>query len=477
MAATHAAPQIDEQPAGILQSGVLMAFTAAIAMWCLWWVAHLPGVDLPQAVTFPLLLITQVAVIGHLAARVPQNQCIPAATMGGIGAALINLMLLGSKIVEQPQTTAQMAEARNQFQPNALLVIAGFIAVSVALGAVAGALGRFINLCRTAPTARDQLARFGVITAIAYIPLVVVGGAVTSTNSGMAVPDAVRSYGAVSILFPISLMAGEWGEPRIFLEHTHRLFGTLVGLTTLVCLIMTLRVDRRGWVKLTAAAVFVLVCVQGALGALRVGENLEILAVAHGVSGQIVFGTAVALAVILTRAFRSPAHRTLASRGRGTTIALLIALFIQLSLGATSRHLQSDHALWTHAAFAIVVVGLGHIVGATLRRDPDQTGLSRLRARTGTVLVVAVTLQFVLGFVTWWQVATADTPHANPTADQLAVAPPIDAIEAIITTMHQTIGAGILAASVAAAVLVRTPALRTAATGELRASADAPQPA
>ena len=46
----------------------------------------------------------------------------------------------------------------------------------------------------------------------------------------------------------------------IALQHdAHRLFGTLVGLTSLVLMVWVLRQDRRGWVKAWAVGVFLLV--------------------------------------------------------------------------------------------------------------------------------------------------------------------------------------------------------------------------
>ncbi|MEM7622337.1 MAG: hypothetical protein AAF235_03955, partial [Planctomycetota bacterium] len=154
-----------------------------------------------------------------------------------IVAALLNLLLLGSKLVEQPASTDELASAANQFRPNALLAAAAFVLFSAIAGLIAGVAGRALARRRASPPVDSTFAALTVAAAACFLPLLVVGGAVTSTESGMAVPDAVTSYGSLSFLFPISLMAGEWGNARIFLEHTHRLFGTLVGLVTLLSLV------------------------------------------------------------------------------------------------------------------------------------------------------------------------------------------------------------------------------------------------
>lgn len=62
----------------------------------------------------------------------------------------------------------------------------------------------------------------------------------------MAVKGWPDSYGANMFLYPISLM----NNPHIYLEHTHRLFGSLVGLTTLVLMIWVLAKEPREWVDL-----------------------------------------------------------------------------------------------------------------------------------------------------------------------------------------------------------------------------------
>ena len=64
---------------------------------------------------------------------------------------------------------------------------------------------------------------------VAVAPLLFVGGLVTSTNSGMAVPDWPNTFGSNMFLYPL----GPRAQPDVYLEHSHRLFGTLVGLATL----------------------------------------------------------------------------------------------------------------------------------------------------------------------------------------------------------------------------------------------------
>ncbi len=67
--------------------------------------------------------------------------------------------------------------------------------------------------------------RFAVLTALATLVLVGIGGLVTSHGVGMAVPDWPTSYGYNMFALPIST----WLTGGIFHEHTHRLVATVVG--------------------------------------------------------------------------------------------------------------------------------------------------------------------------------------------------------------------------------------------------------
>src|SRR5882762_6443008 len=77
----------------------------------------------------------------------------------------------------------------------------------------------------SAPGYNRWLSRFSLLTALATLALIVIGGLVTSHGAGMAVPDWPNSYGYNMFLFPISQWVG-----GIFYEHSHRLVATVVGV-------------------------------------------------------------------------------------------------------------------------------------------------------------------------------------------------------------------------------------------------------
>src|SRR5260370_21188464 len=72
---------------------------------------------------------------------------------------------------------------------------------------------------------------YAVLTAVATLSLIGIGGLVTSHGAGMAVPDWPTSYGYNMFLFPISKW---WHAGNIFYEHSHRLFASAVGLLTTI---------------------------------------------------------------------------------------------------------------------------------------------------------------------------------------------------------------------------------------------------
>ena len=77
--------------------------------------------------------------------------------------------------------------------------------------------------------------RWAVVLACATFPLVWVGGLVTTTDAGMAVPDWPNTYGYNLFLYPwTTWLSGPWD---LFVEHGHRLLGATVGMLTIGLLI------------------------------------------------------------------------------------------------------------------------------------------------------------------------------------------------------------------------------------------------
>ncbi|MFG0246202.1 MAG: heme A synthase [Phycisphaerales bacterium JB052] len=446
---------------GAFGPALTIGFGAAVLMWVIAWVLHMPGVHVPTPIAIPLLLLPLLAIAMRWLPGVSAPVRIKAGVLSGLIAGLVNLMILGSFITEQPESTAEMSEKANELAPNAFLVIVGSIVVSIIVALVAALIVK--GKSTPAIDTRSWLSRFAWVTAMTYIPLIAVGGIVTSTDSGLAVPDAVTSYGAISVLFPLKLMA----EPRIFFEHSHRLLGTLAGLTTLVLMVRVLMTEKRLMPKAMSVVLFLSVCLQGYLGIIRVAESSTAFAIFHGVFAQLVFALALVLAMLLStkwiNANPSDAVLPLARKARLLTGLAFGGLIIQLVFGAMTRHMNTSHAMMSHMGFAFIVVALVLIAGAVCIRAGKQDDSGRAIRPLGIIMHGIVVWQFALGFAVLGLVWEENPPEL-PTPETLTQAHPIEALPALIATAHHLSGALLLATSACAFAwaihLARKPKIR-----------------
>lgn len=228
---------------------------------------------------------------------------------------------------------------------------------------------------------RPWLHSLAVLLVIAVFLLLALGGTVTSYRAGLSVPDWPTSFGHGMYSVPWRL----WNQGGAFWEHSHRLAGSAVGILTVLLVVAVWMTQRsRPWLLALAAAAVLLVIVQGVMGGLRVTEHPThqrlalVLAVAHGVTGQLFLAVCVVIAAALSRWWLQPhacgnAHRTApAVRLRRATITLLVALVLQLLLGATVRHSGAGAAIpdfptnfgrlippFSHQAIAAAAAALG----------------------------------------------------------------------------------------------------------------------
>lgn len=409
-------------PAGSI---LTLGFGTTVAMWATAYVCRLPMIQAPGwllAGGFVACLILG----GYLAARLlgGKRRWLLGARVGALSS-LLNLLILGSMLKDPAYRSAAVV----------------WVPMTLLLGALLAGFGALLPRPPAAALERAWLGLFARVTACATLVLLAAGGLVTGNEAGLAVPDWPNSYDSNMFLYPLSKMTG-----GIYYEHAHRLFGSLVGLTTLVLAIQVLLREPRRWVKALAGAAFVLVCVQGILGGLRVTGYFTLssdaanlapslrLALVHGVTGQLFFVLVVALAAILTPTWREGPEVSPSDSMRGLkTVAhwLVMALIGQLVLGALLRHFHTPAEFHAILGTVLALGGLGVGTWAWLqaRRTSEQP-----LGWAGAALAGLILLQFCLGMV-----ALA------------AIGIPEMAIQAPLTTIHQTTGALVLAA----ALLVR----------------------
>lgn len=425
-----------------------IGFATAVAVWCAWFITHLPWMGMAEQTSLPILGGVWTAAIALGVSRISRSRALVIGILAGAVSALLGLLLIGSKLTHAPDASGASAGLK----PAAAMIALGFLATGMILGLIGGGIGTLIGSSRATLGRERWLARFALVACVAIAPLLFVGGLVTSTNSGMAVPDWPNTFGSNMFLYPL----GPRSEPGRFLEHSHRLFGTLIGLTTLTLMVLVFAWEKNRWIRSVAFAAFLLVCLQGLLGGQRVALETWLtgsdpakaekigrwLAMGHGVLAQLVFGVVVALAVYLSPAYRAvPAAITppLPRKLRVFSTALLHSLILQLIFGAMYRHLRSDHALYTHIAFSIIVMVFALAAGFSFTTEPvRRLPAGRRLTLLGQALVAVVVLQFLLGWVTF---GFGGAGHEAGSTGQ-----------ALIRTAHQANGALLLAVATAAFV-------------------------
>ncbi len=449
------------QPTSTLRSlagpALVFGFGTAVAMWVIFFITHLPSLAIPAQVGFALFILC-ICGGAFLAARLqPQVAGWVAGMFASAVSALVNLLLLGSFIVKQPPTvdpaTTIPDAGTSGLHSESLVALAGFFAVCIVIGAIAGAIGGLSKNLKPSDqgSSLSWLARFAVITAVSFLPLLLIGGLVTTTGSGMSVRGWPDSFGANMFLYPISLMTG---HQAVFLEHSHRLFGTFVGLTVIVLTAWVLLAKVGGGLGMRVTGLLILVCLQGALGGYRVTENSLFLSMLHGITGQLTFAAAILVMVHLLPGYRS-AGNALAQPDDRKRKALATALFhstiLQLIMGAAYRHLRhadspgATHAMWGHVVFSLVVVGSGILAAAFARSRTGDQPHDRMLRGLGVAVVACVCLQFLLGWLAFYFVNTGDSKGNIPMPEQLASAASLRPAEVIFRTIHQGNGAILLA--------------------------------
>jgi cytochrome c oxidase assembly protein subunit 15 len=179
------------------------------------------------------------------------------------------------------------------------------------------------------------LNRYARVLVAATVLLLAAGGMVTSTNSGLSVPDWPTTYGHQMFSYPLSGMVG-----GIFYEHGHRLIASIVGMLTIGLVLFLWRVEPRRWVRRLGWLALAAVIVQGLLGGLTVLWLLpDAVSISHAGLAQIFFGLTIAVALVTSTGWRHPAAPPVDDERLRRRLLLLTAfVYGQILLGATMRH-------------------------------------------------------------------------------------------------------------------------------------------
>jgi cytochrome c oxidase assembly protein subunit 15 len=262
-----------------------------------------------------------------------------------------------------------------------------------------------------------MLHRFAGFVVGCTVVLVLAGSLVTSTGSGLAVPDWPTSYGWSMFTFPPAMWVG-----GIFYEHGHRLIASVVGFLTIVLAVWLWLADPRRWMKRLGVIALGTVILQGVLGGLTVLLFLPTsISTAHAGLAELFFCMTVAIAVFSSPSWLSGVTHVDDVGLRRAALVTTILIYLQILVGATMRHSDAGLAIpdfplmfggvlpdhwdpkiavhFAHRVGALVVTlaitGTAVRVWSRHRRQPHLIG-------PVTLLVTLVAVQIVLGAFTVW---------------------------------------------------------------------------
>jgi len=245
--------------------------------------------------------------------------------------------------------------------------------------------------------------------------LILAGSFVTSTDSGLSVPDWPTTYGQNMFTFPYSKMVG-----GIFYEHGHRLIASTVGVLTIILAIWLWIAEPRRWMKWFGVAALGSIVAQGVLGGITVLFFLPpAVSTAHAGLAEIFFCMTVAIALFTSPGWRAADNSADDPRLRTLATATTLCIYSQILIGATMRHTGAGlaipdfpwmfgHVIPDHWS-AKIAIHFAHRVGALVvtlaivstsvdiwRRHADRPEL----ARPATLILFLVGAQLMLGAFT-----------------------------------------------------------------------------
>jgi cytochrome c oxidase assembly protein subunit 15 len=218
---------------------------------------------------------------------------------------------------------------------------------------------------------------FSLLVAASTAVLIFAGGLVTSTGSGLSVPDWPTTYGWSMFTFPLDKMVG-----GIFYEHSHRLIASGVGALIVVLALWLHRAEPRRWVRRLGYVALAAVITQGILGGITVLWFLpDPVSIAHAGLAQMVLCLTTAIALFTSPGWLRQYARTRAPLTEDRplqliTIAATALTYLQILVGATMRHTGAGLAIpdfpfafgqlvppvWTSA----IAIHYAHRVGAVV---------------------------------------------------------------------------------------------------------------
>ncbi len=185
-----------------------------------------------------------------------------------------------------------------------------------------------------------SLHYFAIFVAACTFLLIFAGGLVTSTGSGLSVPDWPTTYGENMFTFPLHKWTG-----GIQFEHGHRLIASAVGFLTLILSFWLWKKDERKMMRVFGFYTLGAVLLQGLLGGLTVLYLLPApISVGHAMLAQTFFCFTASIALFTSQWWKEELTLILPTKGftiLWLMIGVTVVVFIQLMFGSLMRHTYS----------------------------------------------------------------------------------------------------------------------------------------
>lgn len=318
---------------------------------------------------------------------------------------------------------------------------------------------------RSSGTDWTNRRRFSLVAIVFATALLAWGAFVTSIDAGLAVPDWPSSFDSYD---PFNPWPNWWQATPILAEHGHRLLGALVGLLMMALAFWTWRSDDRPWMRRLAVGALLLVVLQGVLGGLRVVWVSLDLAVVHAAVAQIFYSLLATLTLFISPMWQRAVdrgHQSELSGLRPVTIRAVLAVYIQILLGALLRHpgVGIDPLLaGLHLGFAFVAAATIFHMWITIRTEfENEVDLRRVSTWSLRILFLQVTLGLFAYFIL---------------LDERGIVRPSN-LQVVVNSSHLVVGAMLLASAVLTLVLVFRLTSRRLLSSETEANTEADTPA
>jgi cytochrome c oxidase assembly protein subunit 15 len=267
------------------------------------------------------------------------------------------------------------------------------------------------------PSLRLHRTSIGVAAFAAFV--IFVGAMVTSTGSGMSVPDWPQSFGT----WTPAMKGG------VFYEHGHRVVAGALAVFVAALAFWAAYAERRTWARALTWTAFVAVLAQAALGGLTVltgtyfswDHTDPTLSALHAMLAQAVLAALVAYAAVSAPGWRVETRGRASKSAVRWAWALALLVYLQIVLGAVLRHQSAGLVIFDFPLNYgriippfytwLVALNFAHRVGgwllacggswlsARLVRDPSLDPWAR---RPAALFLGAVVVQFFLGAGAVW---------------------------------------------------------------------------